>query len=207
MRGTPVETPLAERVQRILDGDLPALQIEPEMPDGDWDLVVDGCIDEPLTMRMQEVRTLPSIERYIDLHCVWGWSRPDLRWEGFHLGALGVRVRPQETATHVLVTARSSPYAACFTVAEVRDGVFAWRLDGADLTKDRGWPLRFVAPSYKWGYKHVKWVERITFLDHFEAGLWESRVGNPRGDVPWDVLQRFEGQAERWRALRAGRRL
>lgn len=186
---------LADRVQRIVSGEIPILHLEPDVPSGDWPMVVDGLVAEPRVVA--DVRSLARIERWIDLHCVWGWSRPDHHWEGVHLNALG---RPLPEATHVLVSARESPYAACFTIEEARDGIFAWRVDGRDLSPERGWPLRFVAPSYKWAYKHVKWVERVTFVDRFTPGMWEARVGNPKGDVPWDVLQRFQGAVQRLRA-------
>ena len=96
----------------------------------------------------------------------------------------------------------SSPYASCVTIEEAKDGLFAWRLQGQDIAPDRGWPLRFVTPGYKWAYKSVKWVERITFLESFQPGMWEERVGDPKGDIPWDVLQRYNEQREVWRGSR-----
>ncbi len=194
--------PLADRVQRIVDQDLPILHLEPEMPVGSWSVQIGGLVERPAELSMEEIHALGPITRAIDLHCVWGWSRPDCRWEGVHLNALTRDVGPLPEAEYVLVTARSSPYASCLTLAEVRDGIFAWRVDGHDLKPERGWPLRFVSPAYKWAYKSVKWVERIDFLDEFRAGFWEERVGDPKGNVPWDVLERFQGQAEAWRRRR-----
>ncbi|MGH2759627.1 MAG: molybdopterin-dependent oxidoreductase [Actinomycetota bacterium] len=194
--------PLAERVQRIVDGEVPILHLEPAIPTGTWSVHVDGLVETPLCLEMDDVRGLDGITRWVDLHCVWGWSRPDNRWEGIHLNALTSRAVPLPEAAYVLVTARESPYASCVTIEEARDGILAWRLDGKDLTPERGWPLRFVTPAYKWAYKSVKWVERITFLDEFRPGFWEERVGDPKGGVPWDVLERFQGQAEAWRRSR-----
>lgn len=196
------QRPLAERVQRIVDRDVPVLHLEPAMPSGEWSVVVDGLVENPVALDKQTVHAMGRITRRIDLHCVWGWSRPDCAWEGVHLNALAFQARPLPEAKFVLVTARESPYASCVTLDEARDGVFAWRLSGRDLSRDRGWPLRFVAPGYKWAYKSVKWVERITFLDEFRPGFWEERVGDPKGNVSWDVLQRFQEQAESWRRKR-----
>jgi DMSO/TMAO reductase YedYZ molybdopterin-dependent catalytic subunit len=195
----PDQRPLVERVQRIVDGDVPILHLEPEMPTGRWDVIVDGAVTNPVEVSMDHVHGFDPIKRYIDLHCVWGWSRPDCAWEGVHLNALISGVEPSPDARYLLVTARNSPYASCVTLEEARDGIFAWRLDGRDIGPDRGWPLRFVTPGYKWAYKSVKWVERITFLESFEPGMWEERVGDPKGNVPWDVLQRFNEQSEVWR--------
>jgi DMSO/TMAO reductase YedYZ molybdopterin-dependent catalytic subunit len=197
-----MERPLADRVQRIVDTDVPILHLEPEMPTGIWDVVIDGAVEHEMRIPIDRIHEMGRISRYIDLHCVWGWSRPDCHWEGVHLNALIADAKPEADARFVLVTARESPYASCVTIEEARDGLFAWRLAGQDIKVDRGWPLRFVTPGYKWAYKSVKWVERITFLDHFAPGMWEERVGDPKGDISWDVLQRFQGQAEAWRKRR-----
>ncbi len=196
------DRPLADRVQRIVDGDVPILHLEPEIPTGTWRVHVGGLVEHSVELSMEEIHGHGPITRVVDLHCVWGWSRPDCRWEGVHLNALTKDVSPLPEAKYVLVTARSSPYASCLTVQEVRDGIFAWRVEGRDLKPDRGWPLRFVSPGYKWAYKSVKWVERIEFLDEFRPGFWEERVGDPKGNVSWDVLERYQGQAEAWRRRR-----
>lgn len=198
-KGSLEQRPLADRVQRIIDEDIPILHLEPEMPTGSWTVHVDGLVERPAELSMDDIHALGTITRAVGLHCVWGWSRPDCRWEGVHLNALTRDVVPLPDAQYVLVAARSSPYASCLTLQEARDGIFAWRVEGRDLKPERGWPLRFVSPAYKWAYKSVKWVERITFLDEFSPGFWEERVGDPKGNVPWDVLQRFQGQAESWR--------
>ena len=199
---TTTTRPLVDRIQRIVDGDVPILHLEPKMPTGEWNVIVDGAVAEPVELAMDDVHALGQIKRYIDLHCVWGWSRPDCCWEGVHLNALIADVRPAPQARYLLVTARESPYASCVTLEEARDGIFAWRLAGRDIAVDRGWPLRFVTPGYKWAYKSVKWVERLTFLESFEPGMWEERVGDPKGNIAWDVLQRFNEQREVWRKAR-----
>lgn len=196
------QRPLADRVQRIITGEVPILHLEPEVPAGTWPVLVDGLVERPARFAMEEIHEMGGITRSIDLHCVWGWSRPDCRWEGVHLNALTVDARPLPEAKYVLISARESPYASCLTIEEARDGLLAWRVEGRDLARDRGWPLRLVTPAYKWAYKSVKWVERITFLDEFRPGFWEERVGDPKGNVPWDVLERFQGQAEVARKLK-----
>ena len=194
----PPQPPEAARVQRIIDGEVPVLHLERSVPTGTWPLVVDGLVERGFELEFDELPRLGERVRYIDLHCVWGWSSPGGRWRGIHIGDMAALARPEDAVTHVLVSARSSPYASCFTLAEAFDGVLAWELDGSPLPPERGGPLRFVPPSSKWAYKAVKWVERITFLDAFRPGSWEERVGDPVGTVPWDVLQRFQIQVERW---------
>lgn len=185
---------LAERVQRTVHGEIPVLHLEAEIPSGTWPLVVDGAVRRPVRIPMDEIHDLPTHRRRDDLHCVWGWSRPDVGWEGIALDDLIERVRPLATADYVVVRARESPYASCLTLEEAREGILAWRMEGRDLSPERGWPLRFVAPPGKWAYKHVKWAERITFVQRFVPGFWEERVGDVRGDIPSEVLERFSSR-------------
>jgi len=44
-----------------------------------------------------------------------------------------------------------------------------------------------------WGYKGVKWVAKLTLIDHFAPGFWEEMVGNPEGIIPPELQEnRFE---------------
>ena len=78
------------------------------------------------------------------------------------------------------------------TLAQTPDLDARWRLDGADLTAEHGGPLRLVPPPTKWGYKGVKWVSRLTLIEEFTPGFWETLVGDPHGDIPQDVLDHLE---------------
>ena len=42
--------------------------------------------------------------------------------------------------------------------------ILAYQVNGQDLPREHGWPLRVVAPE-KWGYKWVKWVTQIEVTD------------------------------------------
>ena len=91
-----------------------------------------------------------------------------------------------------MVTAAGNGYTSCFPLNRARRSLLAWRLDGADLTPEHGGPLRLVPPPTKWGYKGVKWVSRLTLIEEFTPGFWESLVGDPHGDIPRDVLDHLD---------------
>jgi hypothetical protein len=38
----------------------------------------------------------------------------------------------------------------------------------------------------------VKWVSRLTLIDNFSPGFWESLVGDPHGDIPSEVLDHLD---------------
>jgi DMSO/TMAO reductase YedYZ molybdopterin-dependent catalytic subunit len=46
-------------------------------------------------------------------------------------------------------------------------------MDGRPLAREHGAPVRVVIPKM-YGYKNVKWVERIELLDKPVNGFWEG---------------------------------
>jgi DMSO/TMAO reductase YedYZ molybdopterin-dependent catalytic subunit len=52
--------------------------------------------------------------------------------------------------------------------------IAAYRFEGAPLSDEHGGPVRlYVAPMY--GYKSLKWLDRIELTDRVEQGFWEVR--------------------------------
>jgi DMSO/TMAO reductase YedYZ molybdopterin-dependent catalytic subunit len=47
-------------------------------------------------------------------------------------------------------------------------------MDGKPLAREHGAPVRVVIPDM-YGYKGVKWVERITLGVDAQPGYWEQR--------------------------------
>lgn len=180
------------RVQRRTN-DLPILHLEPEVPaQAHWDLVVDGLVADPSAWPIDAIRAMTPEKRVWDLHCVWGWSRPGCEWEGIPAGRLIEAARPLPEARYVMVSAVGNGYASCYALNRARRSLLAWRLDGAELTREHGGPLRLVSPPTKWAYKAVKWVARLTLLEDFTPGFWEGLVGDPHGDIPREVLDHLD---------------
>ena len=58
--------------------------------------------------------------------------------------------------------------------ARRQDVIVAYRLEGKDISNIHGGPVRlYVAPMY--GYKSIKWLDRITVTATLETGYWEER--------------------------------
>jgi DMSO/TMAO reductase YedYZ molybdopterin-dependent catalytic subunit len=173
-----------ERVQRVPEA-WPIVHLESAIPE--WcDLVVDGHVAHPRRFTIADLAALDDEERDIDFHCVWGWSRPDVRWAG--VGLDRVLTLAGARGSHVTVHAASEQYSACLPIEDARRGFLAWGRDGASLAHQEGGPLRFVQPAELWGYKGVKWAQRVTVGDRFVAGFWENRIGDPVGRIPDEVV-------------------
>jgi DMSO/TMAO reductase YedYZ molybdopterin-dependent catalytic subunit len=165
---------------------LPVLHVGP-VPDFDparWDLRVDGEVRTPRWFSYQELRALPSVIATSDFHCVEGWSLLDCAWEGIRFSELCDLVSPTERARFVTITCEGR-YSTSLPLAEMLrpEVLFAWGLDGADLSPEHGFPLRLVVP-HKYAYKAAKWVRRIRFAHQHELGYWEQRGYSDSAD-PW----------------------
>lgn len=183
------------RVQRLTSR-LPVLHLEPSLPtDASWDVVVDGLVSSPARWSTTAIHQMVAEDRVWDLNCVWGWTRPSCVWTGVPAGRLIDAAEPAGAATHVMATGWGGGYQSCLSLGAARRSLLAWRLDGASLDPAHGGPLRLVTPTNKWGYKHVKWIARLTVREGFEAGMWEGLVGDAEGEVPPEILGHLDDRA------------
>ena len=141
-----------------------------------WRLRIEGLVDTPLALTYDELRRLPRAEQVSGFHCVTGWSVKDVRWAGVRFRDLLAAARPQPNAKVLTFVSAERPYVDTLSLsqAELRDAMLAYEMDGEPLRREHGAPARVVIPEM-YGYKNVKWVERIVVGDHVEPGYWEQR--------------------------------
>ncbi|MGH2907558.1 MAG: molybdopterin-dependent oxidoreductase [Solirubrobacterales bacterium] len=179
------------RVQRLVDA-LAPVHLELEPPELDpWAISVEGLVAEPRELTLDDLRAIGEQDVSRDFHCVWGWSRPRVNWNGVLSAAVLDAIGVDDAATHVRFAAADGHYAACVPLEQARDGLFALELEGEPLPRDHGGPVRWLQPHYLWGYKGVKWVASMTLTDHMDAGPWETKVGDVDGLVPQGITDRF----------------
>src|SRR6266513_3140465 len=162
----------------------------PKFDPATWDFKIFGLVGEPVRLTWAEFAKLPRTTTTSDFHCVTRWSRFDNHWEGVAFRDLLNLVRLLPRAPYVLVHAEQG-YTANVPLMDLdRDGVlFATHHDGQPLPPEHGYPLRLIVP-HLYGWKSVKWVRGIEFLDSDQAGFWEHNGYHMRGD-PWKE-QRFD---------------
>jgi DMSO/TMAO reductase YedYZ molybdopterin-dependent catalytic subunit len=154
----------------------------PKVDASRWDFEVSGFVADPVVWTLDEIKSMPTVDKVFDIHCVTKWSKLDTAWHGVPVEELMSRLTLLPEATHVLVIAEHGFTANLPLEDFVRpDNLFAWRYDGEDLEREHGWPLRLVVPHlYFW--KSVKWVRGLRFLDHDEPGFWERNGYHMYGD-------------------------
>jgi DMSO/TMAO reductase YedYZ molybdopterin-dependent catalytic subunit len=166
----------------------------PERSNSEYRLAIDGMVERPHTLTLADLRALPQRELTRDFQCVTGWRVPDVPWRGVRLADLLDDAGVQGGATHLRFHSFDGVYTESLTLQQARrdDVLVAHEMLGKAVTREHGGPVRlYVAPMY--GYKSIKWLERIEVVDELVPGFWEERgydvdawVGesNGRDDTP-----------------------
>ncbi len=174
----------------------PVLSIEktPKFNGRDWDLKVEGLVENSLTISYEMLKNLPKVDLTTDIHCVTTWSLLDQKFGGVSFKTIVDMVKPLPNAKFVTFEADSG-YSTAIPLLDgyllEHDVILAYEYDGQPLAPDHGGPLRLLVPQlYLW--KSVKWLKKIIFLDVWERGFWEVRGYHQRGD-PWKE-ERYSSQ-------------
>ncbi len=173
-----------------------------------WDVIIDGEVEKPLTLSMEEIKTMfPSEERIYKLRCVEGWSMI-IPWLGFPLNKILKRVSPTSKAKFVKFTSILDPeqmigqrfpildwpYKEGLRIDEAMHDltILVTGLYGKKLPNQNGSPLRLMVP-WKYGFKSSKAIVNIKLVEKMPVSSWMkaspreygfySNV-NPRVDHP-----------------------
>lgn len=190
-------SPRKERVWRLAE----RLETRP------WTLEVDGLVAKPRVFDVDGLlRRMPLEERIYSLRCVEAWSMV-VPWTGFPLRELLQVVEPLDGARYLrfetLMRPRQMPgigrqrhypwpYGEGLHILEARNelALLASGIYGHPLPKQHGAPLRLVVP-WKYGFKSIKSIVRITFTAEQPATFWSRAVpreygfwANVNPDVP-----------------------
>jgi DMSO/TMAO reductase YedYZ molybdopterin-dependent catalytic subunit len=171
--------------------------VTPQMPERsreDYRLTVDGMVQQPLELSMDDLLERPQRELTLDFQCVTGWRVADVWWKGVRLGDLLDEAGVAPGATHLRIWSFDGAYTESLTLDQARrdDVLVAHEMIDGPVSREHGGPVRlYVGPMY--GYKSLKWLERIEVVDELTPGYWEVRgydvdawVGrsNGRSDEP-----------------------
>jgi sulfoxide reductase catalytic subunit YedY len=154
-----------------------------------WSVEIDGMVDNPGTYSLEDIVAGQTIEeRIYRLRCVERWSMV-IPWNGFELADLLERVGVQDGARYVAFETLARPEE----MPGLRVPIIEWpyqeglRLDeamhpltilatgmyGEPLPNQNGGPIRLVVP-WKYGYKSIKSIVRITLTDEQPATAWNT---------------------------------
>jgi DMSO/TMAO reductase YedYZ molybdopterin-dependent catalytic subunit len=148
----------------------------PERSAADYRLTVDGLVDRPLTLTLDDLTSRPQTELTMDFQCVTGWRVADVPWKGVLVRDLLDEAGVSAGATHLRIFSFDGAYTESLTLEQARrdDMLVAHEMLDGPVTREHGGPVRlFVGPMY--GYKSLKWLDRIEVIDALHPGYWEQR--------------------------------
>ena len=144
-----------------------------------WRLTINGLVENPLTLTLEEIKDLPQLERTLTLECisnrVGGPWIGNARWRGTALRSLLELARPRAGATAALLHAADG-FSTGLSLERLlwEDNFLAYEMNGEPLPTAHGYPLRVFFPG-KYGMKQPKWLTGIEFLAEHQLGYWERQ--------------------------------
>ncbi len=157
-----------------------------------WSLNIIGEVDQPITLSLEELRTLPQTKRTMDIHCVTRWSMLDTTFSGVLLEDLLSEIGVKPSARFVSFLARSKRnHSTSLTLETAIDlkTLIATEVNGEPIEITHGGPIRNIVES-RYFYKSVKWLEQIELLSEDRLGFWEAESGYHNQADPW-IEQRY----------------
>jgi len=169
-----------------------------------WTVEVDGLVDRPLSLSMDDIRSRPAVTRPVTMECAGNGraltparaeSQPWLleavgnaEWTGTPLAPILAEAGLQPDAVELVFTGADhgiqgdveQDYQWGFSLVDVlRDDVLlAYEVNGQPLPPQHGYPVRLLVPDW-YGMCSVKWLQRITAVaepfDGFQVAAYQLR--------------------------------
>ena len=138
-------------------------------------LEVTGLVGSPASYTLADLKAMPRADQVSDFHCVTGWSVSDVRWAGVRLADVLERAGAKSNVAALNFVSAETPYEDSLTLEQalLPDVMLAYEMDGGPVSRPHGAPVRLVMPQM-YGYKSVKWVNRIELGTVAQPGYWEQ---------------------------------
>ena len=166
------------------------------LPIRPWTVAIDGMVEKEMTVDIDDLLAkMPLEERLYRHRCVEAWSMA-VPWSGFPLEALVRFAAPLGSAQYIRMETFLDPdvapgqkqvwypwpYIEGLTMAEATNELafMATGIYGKAIAKQHGAPLRLAAP-WKYGFKSIKSIVRLTFTDERPVSFWEEIQGAEYG--------------------------
>jgi len=169
----------AKEIERILDNEdregfyirfiKPIKPLDPSK----WLLKVGGLCDNPQTFTLSDIKRLTKETQVSRMKCVESWSSK-AKWGGFRPKTLFDVVKPKEQAKYLYFYSADDYYEYISLEDLLKPRViFAYEMNDNPLPDVHGGPLRILVPS-KYGYKSVKTILRLDFVEKEGTGYWSN---------------------------------
>jgi len=174
----------------------------PKISKNEFELVIDGLVDHPISLKLDDLKKLPKKTLSATLECA-GNNRSDLSpavpgnqfsngavsnaiWSGVSLRDVLNLVNLKDSVLQILFQGADSgetekdkahePYLRSLSrdMAFDPDTLLAYEMNGEDLPIEHGFPLRLVVPGW-YGMASVKWLTKISAIDSPFKGYFQGK--------------------------------
>ena len=179
----------------------------PAIDAGAWTLVVDGEVDRPLELTLDDLTTAPSSVQVVTLECAGNgraffdppvagvqWEKGAVgtaAWGGIRMADVLARAGVKSTARYVWLdgadrgVGRAPDFIRSLPIQKAMDSatLLAYTMNGAPLPVPHGFPLRAVVPGWEGAYS-LKWLThiRVSARDH-DGPFVQTGYRRPRRPV------------------------
>ena len=153
--------------------------------DPEWTVIVDGFVESPLNLTIDDIAAMPPSTVYGVLICVGLPTSPleEGYWTGVRLGFILEQAGVSPEAVKVAFYADDGFTTDLPVTTAMRDDIIlAYEKDGEPLAEN----LRLVVPC-KWGYKWIRDLTHIELVDYDFLGHYESRGYSDEADISEDI--------------------
>jgi DMSO/TMAO reductase YedYZ molybdopterin-dependent catalytic subunit len=140
-----------------------------------WSLKVGGLVAHPMTLTLDQLRSLPATSMRVQHHCVEGWSAV-VPWRGVRVSEIAKLVVPASQVRCVEFRSFDAGYYSGWDLGSAMhpQTLLAYEIYGHPLGAEHGAPLRLYS-AVKLGYKCVKYLTEVNFLPNRVGGYWEDQ--------------------------------
>ena len=158
------------------NGTLPVSDEYRNLQAGNWSdyvLRVDGLVENPREITYADLLALPKQDQITHHFCIQGWSAIG-EWTGVPMRTICEMVKPMPNAKWVAFYSFAEGsdggrYYDCHPIENMyhQQTILAYGLNGSPLNEAHGAPVR-LRDEVELGFKMVKWIEAIEFLESYE---------------------------------------
>src|SRR5215467_4204865 len=191
----------------------------PQVDIADWRLKIEGHVEMPLALTLDDLRKMPSYELIGILECAGNgraffdppvaglqWTNGAVgngRWRGVRLADVLQRAGLKPGTVEILFDGADVPIGSMadfqrsipLKKALQPSTLLAYEMNGQTLPIKHGFPLRAIVPGWA-GNSWVKWVTNIRVLNEEANGIWmknaylyPSKPVAPGSAPPADIMK------------------
>ncbi len=153
--------------------------LPPRVAADTWRLHVDGLVNKPLILSLDDIRARPAVSQVMTLECISNPVGGDLtstaQIVGVPIKTILAEAGLQPTARAAYFTSTDGYYETV-VMSDMQDErtLLVYEMNGEPLPTEHGFPLRIYIPN-RFGMKQPKWIEHIELVDQERPGYWVER--------------------------------